>query len=1062
MAAGDTDKRMEKNLISNGGFEEDFSDEGWSPDGCFIDEEHHSTGQRSARLGPGESGCYYAITEGFAAGDEFILGATGWVSDEGETGIVNVEMRGEDGLIKRQGLTFTNTDAPEGKDISMTIEDGTTKLMVCLYKEGGVGGYAYFDDISFGKKKPEIKRNDNLLANPGFESGLDGWDPDGIRFESEKVRSGEGAAYIGPGEGGGYVTITGDFTGASTITISGWGCVSLEGDNALFGVDMFDNTDRSVANRIGKYQIKFSDVSEYAYKSMDFDIAEGTQMLTVFVYKEAGVGGNAYFDDLSVVVDRQEEAVPEDGRQKVIINTPPEGTEYEDAGFPDEYDHSEGDTDYYFREYKCYTNSLAEVGQAPGANYELTERLVGYSDHIRWYKREYKKLIRAMWTWNFDILEDEAKGDEFFAFLAQKNVNTIYMNTGADESGVSRVVGHPGEYERFIRRAHEMGVKVEALDGSSDWVRRENHHIPISKINEVIAYNQSVDAACRFDGIHHDNEPYTLPEWEENKADIAIAYLDLAKESAALARSAGLTYAVDIPFWYDSVTETANTSYDGQIKSLAYHIIDLVDYVGIMAYRDTALGTDGIIYHTEDEVRYAAFSDKDLVIGVETYDVPDYEANPPKVTFYQEGEEIMNREIGKVIGHYKSAYNKLSGIAAPGFKGIAIHYYDTYKDLPYGKRDSEGAVAGAAEAGAVTSAEAGVAVESASAGSVVPVATEATAATGISLQNSFTGRFVFHNVNGVINGYGYTVSPDKAVLGLTYEDGGAENYKEALEILYVGNKDGAKVYRTGFEQKIGARPVWITMTDNGKETIFAAADAQNKTIYLSQESIEVTFPEQPAGGEEIIPAPGGEECGGNTGGSSTPASGNGGGSTGGSGNNSGSTTGNSGQANGGGTPTPSNGGGSSAPAKGAALQASGAANSAANTAKAAPRRTTASTSVAAPASSVKQTSNAQGASKTAQDASSTAPDASDIADDEEPALLAQSETVELNDEKDETANIEEEAVPLVDEVSYENAGEDESESKKGGSKGPIIAILLLAAAALVGGGIFAVRRTGLK
>ncbi len=32
MAAGDTDKRMEKNLISNGGFEEDFSDEGWSPE----------------------------------------------------------------------------------------------------------------------------------------------------------------------------------------------------------------------------------------------------------------------------------------------------------------------------------------------------------------------------------------------------------------------------------------------------------------------------------------------------------------------------------------------------------------------------------------------------------------------------------------------------------------------------------------------------------------------------------------------------------------------------------------------------------------------------------------------------------------------------------------------------------------------------------------------------------------------------------------------------------------------------------------------------------------------
>ena len=419
-------------------------------------------------------------------------------------------------------------------------------------------------------------------------------------------------------------------------------------------------------------------------------MVQGTKRLTVFMYKEAGEGGYAYFDDLSVVIDKEETPVTVSGNEKVIINEAPAGLECVASSIPDEFDHTEGETDYFYKNYKCYVNSAESLGAAPDSNYVLTERLTGYSNHVEYYHREYKKLTRAMWVWNFDILEDAAKQDEFFDFVAEKNVNTLYMNTGSDDSGVSRVVGHPEEYKAFNKRAHEMGVKVEALDGAMEWVREENHEIPLSKIREVIAYNDGASALEKFDGIHHDNEPYTLPEWDSSTTEVATAYLDLCKASYALTSANNLTYAVDIPFWYDSLSATANLQYEGVTKGLNYHIIDIVDYVGIMAYRDTALGTDGIIYHTEDEVKYAAYNGKEAVIGVETYDVPDYEANPPKVTFYQEGEAYMNTEIGKVIDHYKNAFNRLDNHAAPGFKGIAIHYYDTYKDLPLEPRTVSG------------------------------------------------------------------------------------------------------------------------------------------------------------------------------------------------------------------------------------------------------------------------------------------------------------------------------------------------------------------------------------
>lgn len=87
--------------------------------------------------------------------------------------------------------------------------------------------------------------------------------------------------------------------------------------------------------------------------------------------------------------------------------------------------------------------------------------------------------------------------------------------------------------------------------------------------------------------------------------------------------------------------------------------------------------------------QYAAKANKHVVIGVETFDVPDKEANPPKVTFYQEGEIYMNGEIAKVINGYANAYNNISFEAAAGFKGMAVHYYETYRDLTPGPRSDE-------------------------------------------------------------------------------------------------------------------------------------------------------------------------------------------------------------------------------------------------------------------------------------------------------------------------------------------------------------------------------------
>jgi hypothetical protein len=88
----------------------------------------------------------------------------------------------------------------------------------------------------------------------------------------------------------------------------------------------------------------------------------------------------------------------------------------------------------------------------------------------------------------------------------------------------------------------------------------------------------------------------------------------LKKEDAT-----GMVYGVDIPFWFDEDVPPMPLQYNNQSKDLSRHLIDLVDNVGIMDYRNFAGGMDGIITHGLGEVEYASKMGKKIYIGLETY-----------------------------------------------------------------------------------------------------------------------------------------------------------------------------------------------------------------------------------------------------------------------------------------------------------------------------------------------------------------------------------------------------------------------------------------------------------
>lgn len=280
---------------------------------------------------------------------------------------------------------------------------------------------------------------------------------------------------------------------------------------------------------------------------------------------------------------------------------------------------------------------------------------------------------RAVWVWEddtFQLLDRDADWNETFAFLARRNLTTVYLY--ADEfRGRNIVRDEPEKYRRLITALHDRGCRVYALLGSAylktpEYILPKRRAAAVRMFENVLRYNAGSVAGERFDGINIDIEPYLLDDWKANRILRATQYLDLAAEFMRLKHKAGATLAVGpaMPFWFDGIDDIV---WKGKPQRLSDHVQDIYDYVAIMDYRNFARGSDGIIAHAMDELDHADREGKTVVIGVETL-----LTEPRKVTFYGMGLATMEEQLGIVESEFASR---------PSFAGFAIHHLGSYRKM---------------------------------------------------------------------------------------------------------------------------------------------------------------------------------------------------------------------------------------------------------------------------------------------------------------------------------------------------------------------------------------------
>ena len=278
---------------------------------------------------------------------------------------------------------------------------------------------------------------------------------------------------------------------------------------------------------------------------------------------------------------------------------------------------------------------------------------------------------RALWIWeaeSYAMVEKPEVAADAIAFMKKNGVNTLYLYADAYKSR-NLIADNPALYRSFIESAHEKGMHVYALLGSA-YLHTETYILPERRADaqamfqRVLTYNQAAPPAARFDGINMDIEPHLLNAWnDDTRVELMRQFLEMSAALMRLKTLAGADLSVGpaIPFWLDGM----QLDWRGQRRPVSEHVIDLYDYVALMDYRDKAEGRDGILSHAASEIAYANKVGKRVVIGLETT-----KNDIDKVTFYEEGPRVMEREISKV----SAALAK-----EPSFAGYALHHYREWR-----------------------------------------------------------------------------------------------------------------------------------------------------------------------------------------------------------------------------------------------------------------------------------------------------------------------------------------------------------------------------------------------
>ena len=218
----------------------------------------------------------------------------------------------------------------------------------------------------------------------------------------------------------------------------------------------------------------------------------------------------------------------------------------------------------------------------------------------------------GVWWWN------DSLGEEYLSFAEENGVTEIYYDSDFNL-----------ETEAFIKSANQKGIKVYWLGGDHRWFEDRKSNL-ISEIEAYLLFQSQSES--KFSGIHLDIEPHQSPNFETNRGETILKYLELVEFITS--SYPNITFDFDIPFWLED-----EINFGGETKEAFKFVFDMASRVFVMSYRDTA---EDILAVAAEELEYAKETNKPIFLCVETGE------EDPNITFFEEGKKFLFGELEKI------------------------------------------------------------------------------------------------------------------------------------------------------------------------------------------------------------------------------------------------------------------------------------------------------------------------------------------------------------------------------------------------------------------------------
>ncbi len=321
--------------------------------------------------------------------------------------------------------------------------------------------------------------------------------------------------------------------------------------------------------------------------------------------------------------------------------------------------------------------------------YFITPEMPETLTEVKQIKKLPTQSVNAVWDWSFENREDNIA---FFDSLNSMGVNLVYLNISGyidifEQSDLSIKEIERNKFidkiDAYISIANGKNIKVQALIGNKEWGNASHRYLNQIAIDFIEEYNASHPEGG-FSGIQFDIESYNQDNFTvQNQQAIFSEFLDTVEQITKRfgdLQGSGVNFSAfelgfAIPYWFDGENGNIEKVYwNGEEKHVLYHLLNRINtiqngYIVIMAYRNFADGTDGVIEHSKNEVNFLRdyLPRVRIIIGQELTNV-----QPKKITYFGKNFKYMLGELDKISAVFEDSQN---------FVGFAYHQADALLEL---------------------------------------------------------------------------------------------------------------------------------------------------------------------------------------------------------------------------------------------------------------------------------------------------------------------------------------------------------------------------------------------